>query len=384
MIFKAPILTTRELEVVKSVEEVKASLGYALTTSRRWTGLLRRVTLARAVQGSNSIEGYTVSVDDALAAAEGEEQPRTETWLAVAGYQMAMTYVIGLFDDPHFTYSADLLRSLHYMMMQHDLSRNPGKWRPGPIFVFDEARKENVYEGPDAEIVPALVAELIDSLQARNERPSLVQAAMAHLNLVMIHPFSDGNGRMARCLETLVLARTGTLAPPFSSIEEYLGRNTRDYYEVLARVGAGTWHPERDASPWIRFCLTAHYRQAHTLLRRSKFMERVWNAIEAEVANRKLPDRMIFALADAAIGLRIRNATYRSAAEVSDNLASRDLAVLVREGMLVADGEKRGRTYRASTKLNELAALARDRGKIPDPFDEPEEDEPYLPGLEPG
>jgi Fic family protein len=50
---------------------------------------------------------------------------------------------------------------------------------------------------------------------------------MAHLNLVMIHPFRDGNGRMARCLQSVVLAREGVLSPVFMSVEEYLGRNTQ-------------------------------------------------------------------------------------------------------------------------------------------------------------
>jgi len=85
---------------------------------------------------------------------------------------------------------------------------------------------------------------------------------MAHLNLVMIHPFRDGNGRMARCLQSLVLARGGVLSPMFMSIEEYLGRNTHNYYNVLAQVGGGSWQPERDTRPWIRFILTAHLRQA--------------------------------------------------------------------------------------------------------------------------
>ena len=66
----------------------------------------------------------------------------------------------------------------------------------------------------------------------------------------MIHPFSDGNGRMGRALQTLVLARDGILSPPFSSIEEYLGAksNTEAYYDVLRTGAAGTWQPERDAT----------------------------------------------------------------------------------------------------------------------------------------
>ena len=81
----------------------------------------------------------------------------------------------------------------------------------------------------------AVIAEVLDDLTTTDAHP-LVAAAMAHLNLVLVHPFSDGNGRMARCLQTFVLARDGLLAPEFSSIEEYLGRNTSAYYAVLAEA----------------------------------------------------------------------------------------------------------------------------------------------------
>src|ERR1039457_6403278 len=229
------------------------------------------------------------------------------------------------------------------MMINYDLTKNPGRWRPGPINVRDERKGEVIYEGPAFELVPELMTELSGQLNAKEDCPSMVRAAMAHLNLVMVHPFSDGNGRMARCLQTLVLAREGILEPQFCSIEEYLGRNTQAYYDVLAGVGQGRWTPRNDARRWIRFCLTAHYRQAETLLRRTSEISRLWDELEELVRLHQLPERMQFALADAAMGLRVRNASYRSAAEVSENLASRDLSLLVRKGLLMADGERRGR-----------------------------------------
>lgn len=373
MLFQAPPLTAKETEVVLRIEELRRALGYSVSASpKRWYGLLRRITFARAVRGSNSIEGYDVALDDAIAAAEGEEplDAKTEAWAAVTGYQSAMTYVLQLADDPHFGYSADLLRSLHFMMTQHKLTKNPGRWRPGPIFVRDDERGEVVYEGPDAELVPGLIQELLDFLnRPPQDMPVAVKAAMAHLNLVMIHPFSDGNGRMARCLQTLVLARGGVLASPFSSIEEYLGRNTRAYYDVLAEVGGGSWQPERDARPWIRFCLTAHYRQATTLLLRTRELARLWDTLEHEAARRGLPERTVLALAEAATGLRIRNATYRPLAEISDQVASRDFKSLVEQGLLIAKGERRGRYYVASEALQAIRAKTREPRKVEDPFE---------------
>src|SRR5258708_12735627 len=132
--------------------------------------------------------------------------------------------------------------------------------------------------------------ELVEHLNAQSPCPSMVRAAMGHLSLVMIHPFADGNGRMARCLQTLVLAREGIIDPWFSSIEEHLGKNTQAYYDVLAVVGKGTWSPKSDARPWLHFCLTAHYRQAKTLLRRSKEMRRIWDKLKQKIRQFASPE----------------------------------------------------------------------------------------------
>ena len=138
---------------------------------------------------------------------------------------------------------------------------------------------------------PALI-EADDPRELDNSgAPVLVRAAMAHLNLVMVHPYSDGNGRMARALQALSrLTRERIAAPIFSSIEEYLGRNTQAYYDILAEVGAGSWNPHRNARPWIFVCLTAHYRQAMTHLRRIEEAEALWNACAELASEHGLPN----------------------------------------------------------------------------------------------
>ena len=360
MLFATPTLTAEERWVLNHVEDLRARLGARTRELRVWVGLLRRVSLARAIQGSNSIEGYNVTLDDALAAADRNEpmDARDETWAAVQAYRDAMSYVLQLSDDIHFQLDSTLIRSLHYIMLAYDPPRSPGRWRLGPIYVRREEAGDVVYAGPDAGEVPTLVNEFV--LRLRDEQgPAMVRAAMAHLNLVMIHPFRDGNGRMARCLQTLVLARQGVLTPDFCSIEEYLGRNTPAYYDVLAEVGGGRWQPDRDARGWLRFCLTAHYRQARTLLRRAEEAEQRWEALEAEVNRRGLSERTIAALFNAALGYRIRNATYRAQADVSELVASRDLRALVEAGLLEPRGERRGRFYLRSAALAEIEASIR-------------------------
>jgi Fic family protein len=182
----------------------------------------------------------------------------------------------------------------------------------------------------------------------------MIRAAMGHLNLVMIHPFSDGNGRMARCLQTLILAREQIIEPTFCSIEEYLGRFTREYYDVLAEVGRGAFHPENDCRLWIRFNLVAHYRQASWLLQRSRMTQRVWAELEQLLKKKRIDDRALPAIADAAFGYRIRRSHYMKSAEVSEQVASRDLKELVDRGLLIATGETRGRIYDGAPLIREV------------------------------
>lgn len=359
MLFQPADLDERELDVLAQLDNLKEALRIHLREPRRWFGSLRRISFARAIQGSNTIEGYSATLDDAAAVALGEQplDASDDTRLALAGYRDVMTFVLQLAADDTFEYTEALLKSLHFMMTKHELKNRPGQWRSGSIYVRNDQTGQILYEGPSVELVPPLIDELISELNLDSQQIPVAKAAMAHLNLVMIHPFRDGNGRMARCLQSLILAREGVLDPRFVSIEEYLGRNTQEYYEVLGTVGAGAWHPERDTRSWLRFNLKAHLRQATTMLRRVKEAERLWEELEELVAAKGHHPRVIPVLFDAAMGFRVRNATYRAAAgegEISEQTAGRDLAHLVETGLLLTRGEKRGRFYVAAPAIAEI------------------------------
>jgi Fic family protein len=276
--------------------------------------------------------------------------------LAIEGFQEAMTYVFQATQDPNLQVDEGFIKALHFMMLKYDLSKNPGRWRPGPIHVERSDTREVVYTAPNIELVPELMSEMFSELD-HSAGPVFVRAAMAHLNLVMIHPFRDGNGRMARCLQTLVLAREQIAAPVLSSIEDYLGHHTREYYDVLADVGRGSWHPENDALPWVRFCLTAHYREALNFLRRIHAWEEMWTVSSRLAKERHLPERTAGPLSEAAYGLRIKRSTYLNNVKVTwgDPItaltASRDLKALVTAGLLQPYGDTRGRYYLAAEPL---------------------------------
>ncbi|WP_307788359.1 helix-turn-helix domain-containing protein [Micromonospora ureilytica] len=198
----------------------------------------------------------------------------------------------------------------------------------------------------------------------------LVQASMAQLNLVKIHPWRDGNGRMSRCLHTLVLARDGVLAPEFSSIEEWLGvgRNTYAYYDALGEVGGPTWQPDNDTSRWVRFCLSAHHQQAQLVRQRLDQAAQLWELLDTWVRRAGLPERVVSALYLAATGGRVRRTVYQRDESLTDDQATRDLRALVRAGMLEQHGETRGRFYLTSPILRDLAAPALRPKEIIDPY----------------
>ena len=118
-----------------AVREVAPRLAFvgqrALHEPRRWSGSLRRLSFARNIQGSNSIEGYDAKLDDVAAVAMGEEplDSTVETRLALEGYRNAMTYVLQRADDNDFECSAGLMKSLHFMMTGYSLANRPGRWR---------------------------------------------------------------------------------------------------------------------------------------------------------------------------------------------------------------------------------------------------------------
>ncbi|HEY1456897.1 MAG TPA: Fic family protein [Solirubrobacteraceae bacterium] len=353
LVYRTPELQDVEVRVLGMIDEFRDQLrSYVNPEPRRWFGTLCRMSFARAVQASNSIEGYDASLDNVMAAVDEEPTLSTdeETRLALSGYRDAMTYVLQVAQDRAATVDEGLLKSLHFMMLKHRLDKDRGRWRPGEIFVVRESTKEQVYAGPHFEQVPDLVASTIHELE-ESDAPVLARAAMAHLNLVMVHPFRDGNGRMARALQTLVLAREQIMAPVFSSIEEYLGRNTDAYYEVLGTVGEGRWNPQHDARPWLRFCLTAHYHQARTQVRRIQETERLYGACADIGSAHGLADRTTGPLVEAAYGFRLTHGAYRRIVEitagetVSSLTASRDLRAMVDAKLLRPIGQTRGRHY---------------------------------------
>ncbi len=371
-LFRPPSPDLVDSQVIGEIHDIRGSLADVLRTPRRWTGGLRRTSAARAIQGSNTIEGYTVSNEDAAAAFDDEPPLSADdaTWAEILGYRRVLTYVLNVATSTGFVIDESVLRSMHFMLLEHDLAKFPGRYRESSVYVRDDRRDANVYEGAPPDAVAGLMGTLSRALATPDGSDDpLVRGAMAHLNLVMIHPFRDGNGRMARALQTMVLAQDHLVEPTFSGIEEWLGSNTQEYYDVLAAVGQGSWQPDNDTALWLKFNLRAHHMQAQTLRRRFADAEHQWEHIDTIVDENSLPERLGAALFDALLGLRVTRPSYLKHADVDERTATRDLVRAADLGLLAPNGERRGRHYLAGDQLTAIREeLRRGRTQLADPY----------------
>jgi len=361
MIVQTPKLTNRELEAVDQIWQLHKQIAPLVSEPNRWNGLLRRQALARAVRASNSIEGFesTLSQAQELLLNENIESLDQATKAALTGYRDAMTFVMQLAKDERLNIDETLLKSCHFMITKDSLGLRPGRFRAGQVFVHDEPSNAIVYEGAPQEACQSLVAETLELANNAADEFDIITAAMVHLNLVLIHPFKDGNGRISRIMQSAVLSRTNRLSPVFLSIEEFLAANTQKYYSVLAQTSGVIWNPRVNATAWLHFCLEAHWQQANALRMNALRANLLWVEISQMAQKLGLHDRTISPLAFVATGNRLTNESYRALLrengdEVTPLTASRDLSELSAQKLLTPRGENRTRDYASGLVLQKL------------------------------
>src|SRR2546427_2083552 len=357
---KSAVLLRRldELDVLRRY--LAQSLGDA---AEPWTGVLRRLAAAETTVASTSIEGYGASLEDTVEILAGRHPSSTseETQRIISAYAQAMDRVTVLADDPSFQWSSQTILDLHFLICHPQPEARPGRLRDGAV-VVTRGLGRDPYRPPEASEIPVLVSEIAKWLASGDlTRHPVVRAAMAHLNLVTIHPFRDGNGRLARVVQSLVLAREGLLRPELVSIEPYLGRHTREYYSVLEAVQGLGYDPRRDASPWVEFCIEAHVFEATDRRHWLEIAHARHDFSEELAREQRYPERLVIALDQALLGLPVINADFRREAEIAGPTATQDLQRLRRDGWLDQEGGGRSIRYVASKKLRENWSASRSR-----------------------
>lgn len=351
MLYRTPAAGGPLADSLKELDDLRAQLGTQIAHSTRWMGTLRRQVKASAFGSSTAIEGFSVPSQEAVALITGTRpDPRDEDRMALACYGWAMDHVSVMAGDPAFRWLDRVILDLHFDACSFQPGTHPGLWRTGPVGVTGRDGSV-VYRGPEAQLVPELMTAVTDWLeQGDRDAHVVIRAAMAHLHVVSVHPFEDGNGRIARIVQSLTLARDGLVSPEFGSIEEYLGRHTDVYYASLEQVQGGGYRPDRDASDWVRFCVEAHLAQARQRLAQIERAAARWSFLEEQMEGRGWPERLVIAVEQSLMGGSDR-AAYREEADISPATASADFRRLLDAGFVVQRGRGRNVRYLASPEL---------------------------------
>ena len=231
-------ITTAILNRVAEISEAVGRLS-ALEDARALR--LRRANRIRTIQGSLAIEGNTLSTDQITAILEGKRvvaplREVQEVRNAITAYDR--------FEQWRPESEADLLEA-HRVLMS-GLIDEAGRYRRGGVGVM--AGRDVIHVAPPAERVPNLMTDLLRWLESSDAHP-LIASSVFHYEFEFIHPFSDGNGRMGRLWQTLILFRWN---PLFAAIpvESLIFEHQKEYYRVIQESTEST-----DSAPFIRFML---------------------------------------------------------------------------------------------------------------------------------
>ena len=175
---------------------------------------------------------------------------------------------------------------------------NVGNYRTdeqGPMQVVSGyAGKERVhYEAPHAEFLETEMKDLIDYMNSETEEDYLIKAGIVHLWFVILHPFDDGNGRIARALTDMMLARSDDSKFRFYSMSSQIQKNRKSYYAILEKTQKGTM----DITNWLVWFLKnlliaiqSSGEITNNVLKRSEFWQKnaniVFNERQIKVLNR--------------------------------------------------------------------------------------------------
>lgn len=218
-----------------------------------------------------------------------------------------------------------------------NLGLNVGSYRTVAMDVVSGmlGREKVHYHAPESGEVPQMMKQFIGWFN-NNEKHDYVRSAVAHLYFISIHPFDDGNGRIARALSDMALSQADDSPMRYFSMSSQINKDKKRYFSVLER----TQKSDGDISEWVDWWLDCLGRAIDAseeglsiVLRKSLFWQR-----QSETSLNERQRKVLNLYLDGYDGkLTVKN--YAKQAEVSSDTASRDIKDLIDKGILRSKGE---------------------------------------------
>ena len=229
---------------------------------------LRRQAILRMAHTSTSIEGNKLAEFEVGKVIEGKAvRGAQKDIIEVENYYKALKLLDEMAKEKSDLSEADILK-LHKVVIEGLVEKQKvGSFRPGDVFVLDDlgdGREVLRFKAPDAKVVGSLIKDLTDWLKSSKKDGvhPVIRAAILHLHFVTIHPFTDGNGRVARLLTQLLLYKDGWDFRKIIVLEDYYNRDRMSYYNAENKAQGAKYDTEMDYSDWIEYFTTGFLVEA--------------------------------------------------------------------------------------------------------------------------
>ncbi|OED48064.1 hypothetical protein ACH42_02735 [Endozoicomonas sp. (ex Bugula neritina AB1)] len=330
-----------QLSQFRQVGEFKGRQELMIRQQPEVLDTLRQIAVLESVEYSNHLDHIMVPRDTARKLAQYQYKPVTPMDRQVAGYRDALNLVV----DPseHLTLSVSFIRQLHAMLYAH-VPHEGGRWRATNKDILE--RDENgkrigiLYQTVPASGVDKAMESMVSRYHQELEKgtESLLLVAFVVLDFLCIHPFSDGNGRIARLLMLLMLAHSGYQVGQLISIERVLASDEGAYLKSL-KLSVKGWHESKHTPmPWLDFFLSVLVKAYDEM--ESKITDLQWQGVRAPKSQliKTAIDRAEASFSIADICVQIPT--------VSRELVKKVVQQLRTEGDLESVGKGRGAQWR--------------------------------------
>ncbi len=337
-------ISTKMLYGISRIEAVEEVIKHAPILPL-WEKRFKEEAVVRAVYHGTHLEGNQLQMDEAKDVLMGKDviaRPRD--------IQEVMNYrrVIDLIDDEAKRgiekITEQLSFKIHRLIVESILpSDQSGAYRTKQVVIRNSETGEVTFRPPPAIEVPFLMREFFHWLNAttRDDMHPIIKAGIAHHELVRIHPFVDGNGRLARTLSTFIMLMGGYDIRRFFSLEEYYDKDAVSYYENLQKASAG------DLNSWLEYFIRG------ASIEFEKVKEKILKLSKDAKLKEKFGGQQIF-LTERQMKIveyvqeigYIQNKMFSSVfPDVSEDTVLRDIQDLVKKGIMKKVGSTKGARY---------------------------------------
>lgn len=330
-------ITPQLLYFITKATELKTWVSQAMVDVA-WLPILQRETAARLAHSSTAIEGNPLTLPEVEALARGEEIASAETAKReVLNYLAAMRWVWGRKANEPLQ-EVDLLH-LHKLLTQRTLPEDQvGRYKTRPNRVVDP-KGRTVYTPPPPSEVQPLTRELlswINSEQSKTLHP-IIANAVAHHRLVSIHPFADGNGRIARVLGVWLLYTRGFDTHHLFALDGYFEQDRQRYYETIQQAR----ELDDDLSYWLEYLAQGVVETLGKTRERIRSLQVTSKAPKITLTKRQ--EDVLRFLRDKG---RVKSPDIEKAFKLTRARVGQIIKPLVEAGLVLREGHTRATTYR--------------------------------------